>query len=286
MDKILLPRAPTQPDIPTRKFIDLARGILNALINDGTLIFEGPDGWVFNPLLLVAGRNGAGGPIGPPGATGTQWSHGNGPPSQSSGATGDWYFDTTNKLIYRKTEPFFGVPSTWKSIGSLYGGPPGEKGDPGERGLPGRDGLPGPAGVSASAVIACHVSLSISQNTVSGTPVALGFDTETRDDGGCWSSGAATRFTAPETGWYAGGAFVHWGALNGVGRRLIARLNGTTTLSRASTVSATDHNDPSLCVSWQYYLAATEYVEFVLDQNSGSDLTIQAGAKGWMHKIN
>lgn len=284
MDKILLPRAPEQMDIRTRKFIDLCSGVLNALILDGTILPSGPGGWVIVPSAL--GRAGAGGPPGKAGQDGSRILSSIGAPAQSLGTVGDWCFDKVTKDVYQKIE-LFGMPPLWRRQFGLWGGPPGprgEKGETGPQGPPGAGGT-GSSGSSSGSVSACHVTRSTSQTFTTGSEAAISYDGAVRNDGGLWIAGSPTRFTAAEAGWHGGGASVWWTASTGLGRRLIVRLGGSTLLARASTTAPADHNDPSLCVSWQYYLTAGQYVEYSCMQNQGGDVTIKAGAFGWMQKL-
>lgn len=281
MDKPLLPRAPEQLDIRTRKFIDLCTGLFNSMILDGTIELVGPGGWMIVPSAL--GRPGAAGLGGRDGRDGSSILASIGPPDTSLGQPGDWCFDRIMKDVYQKTSVFGRTP-VWERQFGLWGAPPGPRG---ERGEQGPQGLPGPPGASGTITetIAAHVTRSGTQTISTGTPTAVIFDTETRDDGGLWSGGAPTRLTAPSTGWYAGGGFVFWDGVTGLGRRLLARLDGSTTLARASTIADANHNDPSLCVSWQYYMTAGQYVDLAVDQNSGGDVDVSAGAAAWMRKV-
>lgn len=149
--------------------------------------------------------------------------------------------------------------------------------DPGEALVwNGTEWAPGTAG-SVTAVGA-FVSRSTTQSFSNGTPAAVSFDTEVRDDGGCWTSGAATRLTAPSTGWYVIAGSVWMAGSTSNGRRLYIRLNGSTEIAGSSVAAPGDHNDPRLSCSTPYYLSATDYVELIVDQNQGSAVNIQAGS--------
>lgn len=133
---------------------------------------------------------------------------------------------------------------------------------------------------------ACCVSRSSALEIATATPTAITWDNEVRDDGGCWSSGDATKLVAPVAGWYAISSWVWWKANNAGGRRLYILANGTTTVGRSSTASSAAMNDITNHVSAVYYLAASEYVQIMADQNSGGGLDVQAGAMAQMARIH
>ena len=141
--------------------------------------------------------------------------------------------------------------------------------------------VPGAAsGGGGGAAVGAFVSRSTTQSFSNGTPAAVSFDTEVRDDGGCWTSGAATRLTVPtdQSGWYVIAGSVWMAGATGNGRRLFIRLNGTTEIAGSSVAAPGEHNDPRLNCSTPYYLTAADYVELIVDQNQGSAVNIQAGS--------
>jgi hypothetical protein len=231
--------------------------------------------------------------FGLPGPMGHSLLTGIGPPEPEIGREGDSYFDTLFCSLWVKEAAVLGTP-LWVEKANLAGpGPPGQAGPQGPFGPAGPIGPVGPAGAAGAqgpagasgTVVAAHASRSSTQSVATSTDVAISFDTETQDDGGLFTLAAPTRFTAPDEGWYQGGGFIHWTGTTGSGRRLIVRLDGTTTLARAGVESPAGHNDPSLTVPWQYYLTAGQYVEYIARQTSGGTITVQAGAKGWMSKV-
>ena len=118
------------------------------------------------------------------------------------------------------------------------------------------------------------------QAVATATPTAISFNSEVRDDGGFYSSANPTRFTAVVDGWCVFSGTCHWAGANSYGRRLYARLNGTTEISGTSVISDADHNDPRQNVTGVYYLSSGDYIEFMLDQNSGRTINIQANSYG------
>jgi hypothetical protein len=131
-----------------------------------------------------------------------------------------------------------------------------------------------------NAAYGAVVKRTTTQAVETATPTAISFDSEVRDDGGFYSSANPTRFTAIADGWYVFSSTCRWAGANSYGRRLYARLNGTTELSGTSVISDPDHNDPRQNVSGIYYLSENDYIEFMLDQNSGGTINIQANSYG------
>lgn len=143
----LVPRAPRQKDLDTRRHIEIVSAIFNGILRDGDVEIAGPGDFRVSPQLSL-GRAGPPGPAGARGQDANRWLTGIGPPAASLGRAGDLYVDRTAKLVWEKRSPFFGVPPRWRKCLSLVAGAPGPKGEPGERGPM---GLPGPAGASGAS---------------------------------------------------------------------------------------------------------------------------------------
>jgi len=75
--------------------------------------------------------------------TGTEWTNGTGSPNPANGAIGDFYLDTNNGEIFKKTSA-----SAWTSLMSIKGA----TGATGPQGPPGLNGRPGAAGTSIQTI--------------------------------------------------------------------------------------------------------------------------------------
>lgn len=123
--------------------------------------------------------------------------------------------------------------------------------------------------------LAPRASRSTSQNIADNTEEAITFDGVNSDPWGCWSSGQATRLTAPLTGRYQAVASVQWTA-NGTGyRRILIEKTGTSTVGRLDQASASAANP-----TWQtlttapFDMTAGDYIRLIVRQNSGGSLAV------------
>jgi len=111
-----------------------------------------------------------------------------------------------------------------------------------------------------------------------GNSLAITFNSERVDVGGCHSTVSNTsRLTVPagEGGWYAFGGGVTIAA-NATGVRILwVRLNGTTSLVKHNQ-DGLGGNEVNLAVSSRYQLAAADYIELMVYQNSGGNLNVNA----------
>jgi hypothetical protein len=122
--------------------------------------------------------------------------------------------------------------------------------------------------------LAPRASRSTNQNIADNTEEAITFDGVNSDPWGCWSSGQATRLTAPLTGRYVATASVQW-AGNATGyRRILVEKTGTSTVGRLDQASASAANP-----TWQTLTTApfdmtagTDYIRLIVRQNSGGVL--------------
>lgn len=134
----------------------------------------------------------------------------------------------------------------------------------------------GPLARSA-AIIGCRVFNSASISIPgAGQLTPLTFDSEEYDNGACHSTGSNTgRLTAP-----VGGLYDLWGCVQMAasvlgGRQLYIRVNGTTYPAQLIQAPASTGNPWSTTISVQgYYMAATDYAELVVAQDSGGALNI------------
>jgi hypothetical protein len=108
------------------------------------------------------------------------------------------------------------------------------------------------------------------------TLTALTFNSERYDNGGLHSTTTNTsRLTAQKAGKYLITGHLYW-AYNATGlRRAYIRLNGATFIAAVElTPGAAGENDMSVVTV--YHLAAADYVELVVVQNSGGNLNVAA----------
>jgi hypothetical protein len=132
----------------------------------------------------------------------------------------------------------------------------------------------GPA--QLGAVPAARVFHSAAQ-TAANEPTfnVLLFDGERFDSG--LHTGADARLTAPIAGLYVISANVSWAGASAVGARELAlRQNGATIIARDVVAASPTPNTTEQAVSTVARLAAGDYVEVVLRQNSGGSLDIGA----------
>lgn len=122
--------------------------------------------------------------------------------------------------------------------------------------------------------------------TGTGAWTAIACDGEVYDTHGMHSNVTNnTRLTAVVAGRYQIGCTVEW-AFSATGYRWLAiRANGATILSPVQHAGAAQ----SMVTCVDYPLAAGQYVEAVVMQNSGGDLKLETVVAGpprfWMHKI-
>lgn len=117
--------------------------------------------------------------------------------------------------------------------------------------------------------------------TVTATLKILTFDTEVFDNGSVHSTSANTsRLTAPITGAYLMGACVQW-ASNAVGVRqldLLVTNAGGTVRVESDERGAVNGDTTQQTVTTLFQMAATDYVEAQVFQNSGGALNVLASA--------
>lgn len=128
-------------------------------------------------------------------------------------------------------------------------------------------------------------NISIPNNAVT----ALTFDSERHDTGALHSTSSNTgRLTAPSAGLYAIGACVRWNPTGGGTRQLYLRLNGATFIAE-QVGDFTSGAAVMQTIETQYRLAATDYVEVVVLQQSGGALNVLAfgntSPEFWMARL-
>jgi len=120
-----------------------------------------------------------------------------------------------------------------------------------------------------------RVTHSSNQSISNGVNTAIQFNSERYDVGGCHSTSSnTTRLTVPTGG---GGLYHIGGSIHcatGSGSRILSiRVNGSTSIAGISTPGDTTVGN-YLSLSTDYELADGDYVELVLYQDSGGNLTV------------
>lgn len=118
-------------------------------------------------------------------------------------------------------------------------------------------------------------AISISNSSLT----ALTFDSERVDVGSCHSTGSnPSRLTAPDAGYYSSAGNVSWAA-NATGvRQASIRLNGATIIGEVILPNVGAGTAAEIQVVASYQLAAGDYLELCVLQNSGGSLNVNAGA--------
>lgn len=118
--------------------------------------------------------------------------------------------------------------------------------------------------------------------TTSGTPQALTFNSERYDVGACHSTSSNTsRLTAPtgEGGKYDIKGHTAWAANGtGVARQSRIRVNGSTYIAMQNSNPPSASTGGEGSIATDYALAAGDYVELVVVQDSGGALNCTASA--------
>ncbi len=118
---------------------------------------------------------------------------------------------------------------------------------------------------------------SVGQGINSATVTAMTLDTNDFNTDGMWSSGANTKFTAQIAGKYLCFGGVSWPSLNDtVDASIAVRKNGTTVYAETNWTMGVA-TSPFQTVTDILSLAATDYIEFVVSQNSGGAQTLNTG---------
>lgn len=125
-----------------------------------------------------------------------------------------------------------------------------------------------------------RVSRSNAQAIVTATVTAITFDTVEFDQGATpkhWVVGSPTRLTCQRAGCYLISGSSEW-ASSGVGanRAVFVRFNGATILNGDGKASVAGNNLSGQATAI-YRLAAGEYVELVVYQDSGGNLNTAGG---------
>jgi len=135
------------------------------------------------------------------------------------------------------------------------------------------DGAVTPA--KLGVVPAVRVTNSTTQSAANvPTFTTLAFDTE-RFDTAALHTGSDTRLTAPIAGLYVVSAQISWDAASNVGARELAiNRNGSTIIARTVSAPSPSPNTTEQSITTLANLAAGDFVEVKLRQNSGGSLTV------------
>lgn len=143
------------------------------------------------------------------------------------------------------------------------------------------------SGATGAVTIATNVGAarslahnSANQSILNTTNTALTFDTNDYDLGSVHSTSVNTsRFTMPTTGFYLISGQALWNnSAAGNFRVLQIKKNGTTLITQSYACAPTAGNNPTCFVSVPLSLAASDYVEFVVQQDSGGALSVLGGS--------
>jgi hypothetical protein len=126
---------------------------------------------------------------------------------------------------------------------------------------------------------ACRVYRDVTQAIADATPTVVVFNAEAYDTATMHDNVTlSSRITVPTAGIYDIRALVQF-ATNGTGERYVyIRRNGTEQFGYVSASPAQVIDDVGLATAMDYKLAANDYIEVVVYQNSGGPLNITTGA--------
>lgn len=228
-----------------------------------------------------AGATGATGSTGPAGADGATWSSGSGAPS--GGNNGDFYLNTANDDVYKKTA------GTWSVIANIKGST-GATGATGSTGATGATGATGPTGATGAAGADGKTVLNgVVAPTTEGVDGDFYIDTATETiygpkTAGVWGSG--TSLIGPTGPAGAGSGDVNGPAssiaseialFDGVTGKLLKRATTSGLLKAASGVL-------SAAVSNTDYQAADQDLIDISALSPTNDDVMQRKAGGWTNR--
>ena len=125
-----------------------------------------------------------------------------------------------------------------------------------------------------SADIACRVTHDASQEIANSTQTALAFNTETFDTDTMHDTSVSnSRITIQTEGKYLINGNWSWAANASGYRRGRFRVNGSTVIAMAQTVTPPPGN-PRMTLSCIYSFSVDDYIELVVDQDSGSGIDV------------
>lgn len=125
-------------------------------------------------------------------------------------------------------------------------------------------------------LIGCRIYRNATTTLTTAVTATLSFTTTRWDTDVMWSGGAPTRITFNRAGKYIVGAHVSYAA-NATGIRTLNILKNGTDFIAARSIMAASSGLSNLSVCTVAELAAGNYIEITVHQNSGGDLDIGAG---------
>lgn len=139
----------------------------------------------------------------------------------------------------------------------------------------------------ADKTLAVRAELTTNQSIANATATAISFDSDNSDSWGIWTSGNATRLTAPIPGRYLAIGHLHFASNDNGIRSGIIRSNGSTEIAQQDVVvrntvvtgsGVTQTNTAYAIklnvVSLPVTLATNDYLELLAYQNSGGALDV------------
>lgn len=128
----------------------------------------------------------------------------------------------------------------------------------------------------------CELTKSAAQTISSGSLTEITFDTEVGDTDTMHAGGNPSRITATTAGVYIVTGFVDFAdsLANGKTTALLLRKNGTTYIAQQKAMQGADGVDPELNVALVTKLAATDYLELIVQHDAGSSKDIDGGDDG------
>jgi hypothetical protein len=138
-------------------------------------------------------------------------------------------------------------------------------------------GIPSWATASAAAFSGAQARNTTLQNITNNTETAVIFDTEMFDSGSYWATGNNTRFTVPSTGKYSISVNVlfHYSPNANVTIKIYKNGSFAYQNDRLSFSSPSNCNAAYIGRTSLISLAANDYVEIFVNQNSGGTQAIQ-----------
>lgn len=130
---------------------------------------------------------------------------------------------------------------------------------------------------AATAAKGARVYRNVDTVITTGIITVLSFNSERYDTDTIWSPANPTRLTCVSAGYYSISGHVTWTASGWESRRLAIRLNGNdSTIIAGVNEHASSSGNHSNIISTLHYLAAGDYVELLVYQDSSVDLSALA----------
>lgn len=128
---------------------------------------------------------------------------------------------------------------------------------------------------AGQADISARVTRSTAQSIANATETAISFDTVRWDTDGMWDAANATRLTCQTAGKYLIVGNVRFAGAAGGYRQAGIKINGTATYLAIDKSSSLDSATVDLNPVAVYDLAAGDFIELYVFQNSGGNLNVE-----------